>query len=327
MGMPAECRGYLLKMTWLYYFAAAGFGLIFGSFFNVIIYRLPRDLSLGERSVCPHCGVVIRWYDNIPILSYCILRARCRRCGERISLMYPLVEAVTAGLFVLVYWWSRATVPADLGLPPGQVFTPELFIGLLLVCILLVASAVDLTFGIVPNRVMYPGLVAMLLLVTALGLYRGQPGRIGIAVAAGTAGGLFLLGIGLLYGFLFMRRAPRSEGESRLLEDEARQDSAAEKGGHEDDEEVIEIPTGIGMGDVKLIAFCGLALGYFHWYLIIVQLVIGFLLGALTSIPLVLLKRSGRRDRIPFAPFLAAGAVIALIWGQQLSDLYLKLLR
>jgi len=81
------------------------------------------------------------------------------------------------------------------------------------------------------------------------------------------------------------------------------------------------------MGDVKLLAFTGLALGYFHWYLVMVQLFMGFLAGALIAIPLIVLAKKGRKDRLPFAPFLAIGAVIALVWGQQIVDLYLKLLR
>ena len=309
-------------MTWFYYLVAALFGLIFGSFFNVVIYRVPKKKSLGERSRCPHCGEVIHWYDNVPLLSYAILRGRCRGCKAPISIRYPLVEAVTALLFVLVYWWSRSVLPSQQGLPPGKVVSPELFIGLLMVSVLVIVSAVDLIDGIVPNRVMYPGLVMMLLLVTGTALYRGQPGRIGLAVASAAIGAGFLFIAGLLYGLLFLRgRAPADEeGENGS----PGEDPNGGDGLEEDDEEYA---TGIGMGDVKLLAFTGLALGYFHWYLVIVQLFMGFLAGALIAIPLIALTRKGRKDRLPFAPFLALGAVIALVWGQQIVDLYLKLLR
>ncbi|MHB8896504.1 MAG: prepilin peptidase, partial [Candidatus Geothermincolia bacterium] len=89
-------------MVWFYYVVAAGFGLIFGSFFNVVIYRTPQDMGLGDRSICPECGMVIRWYDNIPLLSYALLKGRCRGCRKPISIRYPLVEATTAGMFVLI---------------------------------------------------------------------------------------------------------------------------------------------------------------------------------------------------------------------------------
>jgi leader peptidase (prepilin peptidase)/N-methyltransferase len=99
------------------------------------------------------------------------------------------------------------------------------------------------------------------------------------------------------------------------------------EGGGDTDEDPEEFATGIGMGDVKLLAFTGLALGYFHWYLVLVQLFVGFLIGALVAIPLLALARKGRKDLLPFAPFLAAGAIVALVWGYQIVDLYLKLLR
>lgn len=322
-------------MVWFYYLVAAGFGLIFGSFFNVVIYRVPRDMTLGDRSACPNCGMIIRWYDNIPLLSFAVLRGRCRKCKAPISVRYPLVEALTACLFVLVYWWSRGIAPEQMGTPTGQVVTPELFIGLLLASILIIASAVDIDLGIVPNKVMYPGMVAMLLLVIAIGIFRHQPGRIGLSVATAATGGGFLLGAGLLYGLLFLRGAPQegADGSGEEQVSRAEEGKGLAVGSEEDmpeegtEEEDFGIPTGIGMGDVKLIVFCGLALGFFHWYFIIVQILAGFLLGALASIPLMVFAGKGKRDRLPFAPFLAAGAIVALVWGQQLVDLYLKLLR
>jgi leader peptidase (prepilin peptidase)/N-methyltransferase len=308
------------ELVWFYYLVAAGFGLVFGSFFNVVIYRLPNEMSLGQRSRCPLCGMTIRWYDNVPILSYVVLRGRCRGCRAPISIRYPLIEAGTAGLFVLMYWWSRSVVPSELGLPAPKIVSPELFIGLLMVSILMIVSVVDITHGIVPNRVIYPGLVMMFLLVVATSLYRGQPGRIGLSAATAAIGSGFLLAAGLIYGFIFMRREPPGEGVSAAGASQSKQAES-------DEEDEDGIPTGIGMGDIKLIAFTGLALGYFHWYLIIVQIFAGFLIGALASIPLLILAGKGRKDRLAFAPFLAAGAVVALVWGQQLADLYLKLLR
>lgn len=82
--------------------AVGVFGLAFGSFANVVIYRFPRGESLSKpRSACPSCGTPIAWYDNVPVLSWLLLRARCRACGEGISARYPLVELVSAGLWVL----------------------------------------------------------------------------------------------------------------------------------------------------------------------------------------------------------------------------------
>ncbi len=86
--------------AWLYPAAAALGGLLIGSFLNVCIYRVPRDLSIVHpRSFCPECGKPVAWYDNIPLLSYVLLRGRCRACGKAIGVRYPLVELITAALF------------------------------------------------------------------------------------------------------------------------------------------------------------------------------------------------------------------------------------
>ena len=83
---------------------AAVLGLIVGSYLNVLIYRLPLGIStVFPRSRCPHCGTAIRAYDNVPVLSFLLLRGRCRRCGARISWRYPAVEAATAALFLACF--------------------------------------------------------------------------------------------------------------------------------------------------------------------------------------------------------------------------------
>ncbi len=319
-------------MTWLYYLVAAAFGLIFGSFFNVVIYRLPRDRSLGHRSQCPSCGELIHWYDNIPVLSFLILRGRCRNCGLRISWQYPLVEITSGLLFALTYWWSIDVVPGMLKLGPVQgskALQPELFIGLVLVSILIISTGVDITHGIIPNVVILAGLIMMLPMVVAFALYRGQPGRIGISILSAVAGAAFFLMAGLLYGYLFMRGKDTAE----LSPDEAEGNRSGVRasnrnGGEQPDvSEDEELPTGIGMGDMKLMLFTGLALGYFHWYFVIIQIFVAALIGTLAAIPLKVFTGKGRKDRIPFGPFLAAGAVVAILWGQALADVYVRLLR
>jgi len=299
-------------MTWWYYLVVAGFGLVFGSFFNVVIFRLPRGESLGERSRCPSCGKMIHWYDNVPVLSFILLRGRCRRCGRSISWQYPLVEVSSALLFVLMYWWSTSIVPGLLDVPGGKAFQPELFIGLVMVSVLIVITGADITHGIIPNKVVLSGVALMLPLVVGLSIYRGEPGRIGISIATAFAGGGFFLLAGFLYGLFFMRGAPE------VVEEEEDEDE-------DEDEDVIS--TGVGMGDVKLMLFTGLALGYFHWYFLIVHIFLATLIGSLVALPLMVFTGKGRKERIPFGPFLAVGAILTLIWGQAVVDLYLKLLR
>lgn len=277
---------------------------------------------MGNRSECPSCGRMIRWYDNVPILSFMLLRGRCRSCGQSISWQYPLVELCSALLFVLMYWWSVSVVPVLMDIPSGKVFQPELLIGLVLVSVLIIITGIDITHGIIPNRVVLMGVVIMLPLVTGLSIYRSQPGRIAISIAAGVAGGAFFLLAGILYGMFFMRKeAESSDDEGTVAGGTPSPDSNRDW----DDEQ--EVPTGVGMGDVKLMLFTGLALGYFHWYFVIAHIFFSTLLGALAAIPLKVFAGKGRKDRIPFGPFLAAGAVLTLVWGQAAVDLYLKLLR
>ena len=122
-------------------------GLAFGSFFNVCIHRIPRGLSLNRPgSRCPGCGNALRWYDNIPVLSYALLAGRCRTCRQPISLRYPIVELVTCAVFVLHY----------------LVFGPS---GLFVVRVafasaLIVLFAIDLEHHLLPDRITLPGIVA-----------------------------------------------------------------------------------------------------------------------------------------------------------------------
>ncbi len=125
-------------------------GISLGSFYNVLIYRLPRNISvIFPSSKCPSCGHRIRWYDNIPILSYLILRGRCRYCGERISLQYPIVEFVSGALAVFsLYRW---------GLTLDGILLYFFFSALL------VASLIDLRFFIIPDVITIPGTVGGIL--------------------------------------------------------------------------------------------------------------------------------------------------------------------
>ena len=133
------------------YLAASVFGLCFGSFLNVVIYRLPLGQSLNTPpSRCRKCGYSLRWFDNVPVLSWMLLRGRCRKCGVAVSWQYPLVELITAALFVLVVWMT----------PLGPLVATRL----LFVCILIVLFGIDLEHQILPNVITLPGIVIGVLL-------------------------------------------------------------------------------------------------------------------------------------------------------------------
>jgi leader peptidase (prepilin peptidase)/N-methyltransferase len=156
-------------------------GAAFGSFVNVLAYRLPRRESIVKpRSRCPGCARTIRGRDNIPIASWLLLRGRCRDCGMRIPLRYPLVEAVTAALFVV------------LGVKLGR--EAALWPALALAVILVAAAATDLEQRIIPNRLMAAGAVLALALWTI-----ADPARLPENVIAGAAAGGFLLVAAIAY--------------------------------------------------------------------------------------------------------------------------------
>ena len=204
------------------------------------------------------CGTELAWYDNVPVLSWLLLRGRCRSCSAKISPLYPAVELATAGLVAACF--------LAFGLS-GKAFVSAFF------CVVLVTvTATDLTHRIVPNRIVLPAAVIVLAAQTAL-----EPSPEWALGALGASG--FLLLAALAY------------------------------------------PAGMGMGDVKLALLLGAMLGR----LVGVGLMLGMLAALLPSI--VLLARHGsaaRKMGIPFAPFLALGAVIALFAGDSLLDAYLS---
>jgi leader peptidase (prepilin peptidase)/N-methyltransferase len=130
------------------------FGAAFGSFLTVVVHRVPRGESVAApRSRCPSCGTQLRAVDNVPVLSWVLLRGKCRACGAPISVRYPLLELATAGLFVGAAWRF------------GPGFTAIMIAAFFLV--LLAVSAIDLERKIIPNRIIYPSLIVFAVLVAA----------------------------------------------------------------------------------------------------------------------------------------------------------------
>ncbi len=154
---------------------AAAFGAIVGSFLNVCIYRLPIGKSLvWPSSACPHCGRELSWYENIPIVSYLALRARCRTCAARISVRYPFVEALTATMFALA-WWHYG---------PGPLLASRLVFG----CALIVLFAIDLEHHLLPNTITLPGII-----VGFLFSFFTEPGWIASLIGILVGGGVLYL--------------------------------------------------------------------------------------------------------------------------------------
>ncbi|MDD5448660.1 MAG: prepilin peptidase [Actinomycetota bacterium] len=325
-------------MLYFAYISIFILGLVFGSFFNVSIYRMPRGLSLGGRSFCPRCKSQIAWYDNIPLLSFVALRGRCRSCGGRISPRYPIVELSTALLFVLSYHWTRSFIPHELGV--GEAFLyPELALALTFVGTIVVAVGTDIDSGVVPNRLIFPATALAAALVVGISIFRGEPERIAQSLISALIGGGFLLLVGLSYGYFFMKEKseipqgapPSSKLEGTTAPEESLQSASegtttSREQAREESQREGEVRSGVGMGDVKLMFFVGLCLGYFHWYLVIPAILFSYILGGFVSLVLIAFGLLKRKERIPFVPFLGAGSVLAMIWGEKVVEFYLKLL-
>jgi leader peptidase (prepilin peptidase) / N-methyltransferase len=234
--------------------AVALFGLAIGSFLNVVIARVPAGRSLVHPgSACPGCSAPLAWHDNIPVLSYLLLRGRCRTCAMRISWRYPIVEATTAALFVLAY----------VALGPSADFV----IALVLLPALVAMTAIDLQHQMIPDVITLPGITVGFLMNIALGRMSWVDSVIGILIG----GGLFLVIILVSRG-------------------------------------------GMGGGDLKLGAMLGAFLG---WKALLFGLFVAIVLGGVIGVALLATGVRGRKDPIPFGPFLAAGGAMALVWGER----------
>lgn len=173
-------------------------GACIGSFLNVVIARLPNDESLVRpRSKCPKCGAPIAWYDNVPLVSWLVLRGKCRQCGARISFRYFAVELLTGVLFVLALWrfgWTFALVPA-----------------LVLICLLVPLVFIDAEHWILPFEITVPGVVAGVLLSAPLG-------RAAIEGAAlGAAAGFLSFRALEYFGFLAFKKEAMGGGDKFLV--------------------------------------------------------------------------------------------------------------
>lgn len=251
--------------AWIRAIVALPFGLGVGSFMTVAVSRLPKGESVVRpRSRCPACGAEIGARDNVPVLSWLLLRGRCRRCGERISVEYPLLELATAGLVVLAAIrypnpWQAGLVGALLALMPG-------------------IALIDLRHRIIPNRLMYPSLVLFPVVIVLARLIGEAADPVRAAI------GLLLYG-----GILFV---------------------------------VAIVSRGMGMGDVKLAALIGLVLGSLGLRFVGVAAGAAIAFGGLGGLVALAMGR-GRKSAIPFGPSLAAGAVVAGLWGERIASWYI----
>lgn len=275
----------LIPEAWLYVLAAT-VGLMLGSFFNVVVVRLPKMMELAWQrecaeatgkpianspsfnlavpaSHCPKCNEAVRAWDNIPVLSYLLLRGRCRHCQTSIHWRYPILELMSAAipvLCLLLFGFSAAALAYTL-----------------LLWFLLILSSIDLDHMLLPDQLTLP-----LLWLGLLGSISVLPVTPVDAIIGAAIGYVFLWSLFWVFKLLTGKE-------------------------------------GLGYGDFKLLAALGAWLG---WQMLPLIILLGSLSGAVIGIGLILTKRQQQGSAIPFGPFLALGGVIALFAGDSLYQWY-----
>ena len=262
-------------------------GLVIGSFLNVVILRLPHGSSISvPRSHCPNCKQPIHWYDNIPVVSYLILRGRCRNCKNKISARYPFVEALSAVVGLLLYFRLGMTI--------------EWAIFFAFSAALIVLAFIDLDHRILPDRITLNGIWIGIL----VSIYLAQPSPLVsrlfrsagidganprlIALTASLLGAL--IGGGLLWAV--------AEAYLRLRGIE-----------------------GMGFGDVKMMAMVGAFLGA---PLALLTIMIGSLLGSVVGLVFIRFAKKTREYELPFGTFLSFAGIIAVLYGDDLVRWYVE---
>ncbi len=268
------------------------FGLVIGSFLNVCIYRIPLGKSIVyPNSSCPHCGTPIRFYDNVPVLSYLILRGKCRSCGKPISMQYPFVELLSGFAFYCcwsVWQWTSPT------------FVNSLFLSMVIVLIF-----TDYHHRILPNKLTLPGTAAGILLssfqapvlytdaisLKAASLFGFKYAHLVLpwvgSILGALAGGGFLFIVAFVYEKLRKRQ-------------------------------------GLGMGDVKMMAMVGAFLG---WRLALLTIFAGSLIGTVIGIGLILFRSMNLQTKRAFGVFLGVASAFSPFYGLPFLHWYLSIPR
>ncbi len=268
---------------------SAIFGLVVGSFLNVVIHRLPKMMDNAEkayvaetygvqpatplptkfnivtpRSACPHCGHHISALENIPIVSYFVLGGKCNGCKAKISMRYPLIEALTGALIGAVAYQYGYTYSA--------------LFAFIFVFALVALTFIDFDTQLLPDDITLP-----LLWLGLIFNFNGGFTDLKSAVLGAIFGYLILWSIYWLF-------------------------------------KLVTGKEGMGYGDFKLLAAIG---AWFGWSLLPAVILLSSVVGALIGIGLMIFKGKGRSTAIPFGPFLALGGIAALFFGQQLASFYL----
>lgn len=270
------------------------FGACIASFLNVCIWRLPREESVVRpASHCPNCNAPIRWYQNIPVLSYIALGGKCANCRRPISMHYAVVELLGGALFAMAYLqWA---MPAMLGSEPAMALKPVMslsavFASWVVISGLILGSFIDLDHFYLPDRVTIGGMllgVPASVLIPELQLERTWLDALCWSVAGLAFGFFFLWGMGWLFSKLFKKDA-------------------------------------LGFGDVKLMGAVG---AFFGPTAVLFALIVSSIVGSVVGIALIVRGKAklGGFTAVPYGPFIAVATLVWMFWGPQLVSSYIRM--
>ncbi len=271
----------------LLYFFVFVFGLTIGSFLNCLIWRLHSGQSMWNRSACPKCHEKIIWYDNVPVLSYLLRLGKCRHCGKRISLQYPIVEFLTGVLFVMAFYLNYELQIINYGsgihdslfiiqLFQDPILLIQLLRDLFIISVMIIVFIYDLRWYLILDIVILPSCLLVFFFNLLLG-HSWQDMMISGIIGAGF--------------FLFQF--------------------------------VISRGKWIGGGDVRLGLFMGLALGLNN---LILAIFLGYIIGSIVSIFLLITGKKQWSSKVPLGVFLTVGCLLSLFWGKNILAWYWGLL-
>ncbi len=282
LGIP-EYVGYIFAFV---------LGASIGSFLNVVIYRVPNELSIVlPNSACPNCKTPIKFYDNVPVLGWLMLGGKCRSCKEPIAWRYPAVELLTALVFCVVYW--------QIG------FTPYLGVALAFSAAMISLIFIDAEHMILPNVITYPMFVIALIVRVVFPIvfadnYFSDTRIAPIASLHGYPAWLVSLA-GALFGALIGGGSLWLVGEiwKRLRGVDA-----------------------MGLGDVKLLLGIG---ALFGWRLTILTIFLGAFTGAIAGVAVISRQKDkDMQTQIPFGIFLGIGSIVSMLFGDRMIAWYLE---
>lgn len=292
-------------------------GLLLGSLVLCLADRSLTKESFWGRSYCDRCKHKLAWYDLFPVLSYILLKGKCRYCSYKMPLEYPLTELIMGILVSLLFFQKLPVNNINFinyfsYLNPGSVLNlADLVFQLFVVCILTIVFITDIKTGLIPNRITYPAIV-----ISFIYLLSSSIAKIVFLYTSLNSSvlGKYLLSpeTGFFYRHALINAAPFWEGMlgavllfiffGLLI--------------------VITGGRGMGIGDLKLGIFMGLSLGFERS---ILALMLSFISGSIIGILLVILNKKQLKQTIPFGPFLTFGSLVALYYGQQILDWYFRL--